>query len=511
MPVSRFGEETKTAKPNFQDESLDVPFTKKKYGIEPEVEDNYQKPPRKKRSFGKVFSYLIILVCFGFFSLFGVVAFSAISTSGEVTSQGQSKGLLGILGDFGSILNPVSQTQVQQTNGKTNVLILGTAQGGTDTIIIASYYHQEKAVAAVNIPRDFYVSDKYHTGKINGLYVAAENVKEGTGGRYVANFLEEEFGIEIHYWGTVDFQGVEKAIDELGGIEVNVENSFTDCQFPAPGYRGYLPCQTFSEGPQIMDGETALIYARSRHGNNGEGSDFARSARQQKVIQAALTKAKQKISSGEIVLNPQSLTSYMDIFQKNVKTSAELDEMMAFYNIFQDINKEEIRENYYSLNWSTDNGLLCPTQTNDGAYVIRYCDGTIAGGKGTSKTQKKAQEQIQNLLYTAQTEELFEAEVAILGNQSNDVVNTYNKLVEMGFNESNLTYNQYYQEIKIATATSVEKTTIYISDPKLRELFIKANQKNDMEFEVKAEIPADVEPGKYSDYPIIAWSETVSD
>jgi LCP family protein required for cell wall assembly len=511
MPASRFGEETKNTEHSFHQESVDVPFTKKKYGIEPEIVDDFQETPRKKRSFGKVFSYLIILVCFGLFSLFGVVAFSAISTSSDVASQGQSKGLLGILGDFGSIINPVSQTQVKKTDGKTNVLILGTAQGGTDTMIIASYYHEEKAVAAVNIPRDFYVSDKYHTGKINGLYGAAENVKEGSGGRYVADFLEEEFGIEIHYWGVVDFKGVEKGVDELGGVEVNVENAFTDCQFPAPGYRGYLPCQTFNEGTQVMDGETALIYARSRHGNNGEGSDFARSARQQKVIQAALAKAKQKISSGEIVLNPQSLTSYMDIFQKNVKTSAKLDEIMAFYNIFKDINTENIRKNYYSLNWSTDNGFLCSTQTNDGAYVIRYCDATIAGDKRTTKTQKKAQQQIQNLLYTAQTQELFEAKVAVLGNQSNDVASTYNKLVEMGFSENNIAYNQYYQQIDIATATSVEETTIYISDPELRELFKKANQENDMGFQVKGEMPADVKPGKYSDYPIIAWSETVQD
>ena len=77
-------------------------------------------------------------------------------------------------------------------------------------------------------------------------------------------------------------------IDAIGGVDIQVEQTFTDWQYPT--WDDKWMTVSFQKGKQPMDGQTALVFARSRHGNNGEGSDFARSKRQQLVILAAQEK-----------------------------------------------------------------------------------------------------------------------------------------------------------------------------------------------------------------------------
>ena len=103
-------------------------------------------------------------------------------------------------------------------------------------------------------------------------------------------------GLQVPYFAVMDFSGFEKAIDQVGGVDVTVDRTFTDYQYPDSG-TGYLPPQTFTAGPQHMDGARALIFARSRHAAGVEGSDFARSQRQQKIIDAF----KQKVLSMNLV------------------------------------------------------------------------------------------------------------------------------------------------------------------------------------------------------------------
>jgi len=94
--------------------------------------------------------------------------------------------------------------------------------------------------------------------------------------------VEELVGEEIQYYAMIDLKGFVNLIDSLDGTYINVENSFTDYMYPADNNVGYQTV-TFTAGPQTMDGDIALKYARSRHSmDNGEGSDFARARRQQK-------------------------------------------------------------------------------------------------------------------------------------------------------------------------------------------------------------------------------------
>jgi len=86
-------------------------------------------------------------------------------------------------------------------------------------------------------------------------------------------------GIKTPYYALIGFEGFQNVIDTLDGITIDVPESFTDYTYP----KNELQVMTvhFDTGVQIMSGERALQYARSRHST----SDFARSLRQQLIVQ----------------------------------------------------------------------------------------------------------------------------------------------------------------------------------------------------------------------------------
>ncbi len=190
-------------------------------------------------------------------------------------------------------------------NNRTNFLILGregSPAGGsgragtdlTDTMILASV-HQNGDTILISIPRDLWVSSL--RAKINTAYYYGEQHQPGSGGMILAKAaVEEIINQPVHYVVVIDFFGFEKTIDLLGGVDIEVERSFVDHKFPLPGKEND-PCETcryetiqFSAGRQHMDGQMALKFVRSRQAEGDEGTDFARSRRQEKLLIAIKSK-----------------------------------------------------------------------------------------------------------------------------------------------------------------------------------------------------------------------------
>jgi hypothetical protein len=94
-----------------------------------------------------------------------------------------------------------------------------------------------------------------------------------------------------------------------------VETSFTDREYPTDNDK--IERISFKKGVQTMNGSTALKYARSRKGDNGEGSDYQRARRQQKVIVAI----KDKLLSTDTLLNPAKVLEIISSVEKNLKLS----------------------------------------------------------------------------------------------------------------------------------------------------------------------------------------------
>src|SRR3989344_3184177 len=263
-----------------------------------------------------------------------------------------------------------------ENSGQINILLLGI--GGpvhegpylTDTMIVAQIRPKESEVAFVSIPRDTLAALPNNLGerKINAVFAEgiARTKDFSQAGRWATMAAERLSGQTIPYFAVIDFEGFKKAIDEIKGLDITVEKTFTDAEFPDEKL-GYLPPVTFEAGEQHMDGTKALIYARSRHGNNGEGSDFARGLRQQKVMKAF----KDKILDMNVLTSLGRLNSLMGIFADNFHTNLTPGEILRLY----DIAKDQNIQTFLSLNLGLETGRVCATSHETAGYIIVPCAG----------------------------------------------------------------------------------------------------------------------------------------
>lgn len=227
-----------------------------------------------------------------------------------------------------------------QKEGRINILLLGAAgknkPGGnlTDTVMVMSIDTRDGKVALLSLPRDLYVqiADTASFAKINSLY--SIGIKEETGASLVRKAVEKILDIPIHYHLVVDFEGFEKIIDEMGGINVSVERDIYDTRYPGPNY-SYETFQ-LSRGLQRLDGSTALKYVRERH-NDPEG-DFGRAKRQQQVIQAV----KNKAFSARTLLDVVTLNNILNTLGENVKTDISFEEIQSFLDLSKEVDMQNI-------------------------------------------------------------------------------------------------------------------------------------------------------------------------
>src|SRR3990167_7145501 len=207
-----------------------------------------------------------------------------------------------------------------------NVLLLGI--GGknhegpnlTDTIIFTSLSTKGDKVTLVSIPRDLWVPDL--NAKINTAYSTGESKRLGGGLVLSKAVVSKIMNQPINYVLRIDFDGFVKAVDLIGGLDINVERTFED--FPCRYFRVH-----FDKGQQHMDGKTALRFVRSRHGQGAEGSDFARSKRQEKIIKAF----KDKVFSLQTLANPTKVISLYDILKGSIDTDVKDDELDDFIRL----------------------------------------------------------------------------------------------------------------------------------------------------------------------------------
>jgi LCP family protein required for cell wall assembly len=256
----------------------------------------------------------------------------------------------------------------------------------TDSIMIISIQPHPNGppqVAEISIPRDWYVpiydpsGQRVDEGRINQAYEDGILFGEGgvpagqadSGGVMADAALTHLLGIPIDYFVGLDFTAFEQAVNAVGGIDIDVPVGFVDNQYPACAADS-CPYETisFNTGEQHMNGATALIYARSRHGDNGQGSDFARSQRQQQIVDAL----KQKLLSiGGIGDLPNLLNALGD----NVDTNLTIDDAEAIYNLVDAVPSSAIL--HVSLD---DTNFLydCGYPTNCGADYLFADDSTYA-------------------------------------------------------------------------------------------------------------------------------------
>ncbi len=253
----------------------------------------------------------------------------------------------GVLGQrvlaFGSAIStqsPLStQTGYMNTSDRENILVLGYGGAGhdgaylTDSMMVMSLLPSSHHTTLISVPRDLWVqvpegSGNY--GKINSVYEYAakyNNADPVAGGNAAAQKVSLITGLDVKYWLTINFQGFKEFIDSIGGVDVYVPDSFS-AHYPAnddPSINPNWITVTFKKGMMHMNGATAIQYARARYvfNNPAESTDFARSARQQIIIKAALSKVKSMSTW-------PSMYSALSALEKTVYTNLSLADLAQF-------------------------------------------------------------------------------------------------------------------------------------------------------------------------------------
>jgi len=315
--------------------------------------------------------------------LFFIIIFFAVSSSifsaGMMISGKSSSSWiknLPLIGPVKYLAESADKKLKGEERDRINILLLGMGgknhDGGylTDTIMVVSLKPSTKKVSMISIPRDLTVPvEGMGWRKINNINAFAEKQEPGSGGVAASQAVNDILSIPIDYYFRVDFDGFIKIIDQLGGVNVYAENTLDDYAYPVRGREDAYPYNSRFEhlhvekGWQQMDGELALKFARSRHGVGAEGSDFARSRRQQKIIEAT----KDKIFSSYVLFRPKLVSDIIDTLSEHLSTNLKLWEMVKLWDMFKDVKSGDI------INKVLDNspgGLLVSAISPEGAFIL---------------------------------------------------------------------------------------------------------------------------------------------
>ncbi len=240
-----------------------------------------------------------------------------------------------------------------------NILLLGSDQRAgqtgpwrTDVIMWVTIHRDEKQVGILSIPRDLWVSiPRVGENRVNVADYFGETLKyPGGGPALAADTLKNNLGLETDRYIRLNFEAFERVIDAMGGITVDVdcpiEDKFIDDSAPG-GFR----LLKVPAGRQVMDGKTALMFARSRHGRG----DIDRTRRQQRVLMGIRNRA---LDVGMIPRIPRIWAALKD----SVDTNLTLQEVLSLALLAKDIAPEQIHSRVidYTMvrDWTTPEGAM---------------------------------------------------------------------------------------------------------------------------------------------------------
>ncbi len=319
----------------------------------------------------------------------------------------------GMLSSLIHVVPGVKDELKGEKEGRINIALLGmrgeNVDGGgllADTIIVVSIDPAQNKVAMISVPRDLYVTvpgtqDKQ---KINAVHAYGEQKKKGQGLKDMEKALSDITGLSVNYAASINFEGFKQLIDTIGGIEITLEQSFSESlQFkgveqrcdgvnftvPSGNYeekkirrkngtyyanpKKYPLCYakeskqdlecggnfTLPAGKQILNGETALCYVRSRK----TSSDFERAKRQQMVIQLI----KDKLLSTDTLMNFDKVNQLLDNLGNNVRSDFQPWEMKRLFDLYKEMQNIQI---YQRVLENSSEGLLYNPPANGAGYIL---------------------------------------------------------------------------------------------------------------------------------------------
>lgn len=250
------------------------------------------------------------------------------------------------------------QTQEEVVDGVTNILLVGTdgenvEKGNrSDSMMVVTIDNNNKQIKISSIARDTYVEiPGYSNQKLTHAY-AYEGID------LLKEVFKVNFDLDIDKYIAVNFVSFMDIMDELGGVEVNIEekdineiNKYIDACYGYYNDRDESDKEYITEsGVQRLNGYQALAFSRIRYTD----SAFARDNRHREVAESVY---KQFVNSGF-----EQYKKCADIILDNTKTNISPTEMMNLaYTVFK-INDQEIDQFQFPLE-EYRNGHIINNQT----------------------------------------------------------------------------------------------------------------------------------------------------
>ena len=212
-----------------------------------------------------------------------------------------------------------------------NEEIKGSSFNG-DSLVLITFNPKTLNATMLSIPRDTYTSITCFAGQRKNKITHAAWYGETC----MMSTIEKMFDIDIDYYVKINFKGVTKIVDALGGVDVDVPYSF--CEQNSNREFGVNTVYV-TKGFQTLNGEQALALARNRHPwteycssewTNYNSSDFVRGQNQQLIIQGMLNKLKN-------INSVDSFYEMLNSISSNMETNMSTENILSFYNIAKDI------------------------------------------------------------------------------------------------------------------------------------------------------------------------------
>ena len=205
----------------------------------------------------------------------------------------------------------------------TDEVLSKNAIANGDTLILITFNPKTLNATMLSIPRDSYVPIACWSGRPENKITHAA----AYGNDCMINTIQNYFDTNIDYYAKINFKGLVKLVDAVGGVEVDVPKRLcTD-----DSSRGGEVC--IEAGHQLLNGEQALVFARNR--KQLENGDFGRAQHQQEIIKALINKLR----------TIKDVAKFMDLLNtvsNSLDTNLTTKQILSFYNVGKDIIKNSL-------------------------------------------------------------------------------------------------------------------------------------------------------------------------
>ena len=211
---------------------------------------------------------------------------------------------------FYMVLMGVDSSEERKANGGTD------EDYRSDSIILARIAADEKKVTLMSFHRDIEIEmGQYGTQKLNAAHSLG-------GPKLVIETISKLAGVKVNHYAEINFDGFAAAVDDLGGVEVDVPMDILD------EYAGVVYA-----GKQTLNGADALTMCRARHAFDAYGDGDKYRAANQRIILSAIA---QKVLSADILTIAQTATD----LSKYIKTDLALNDIIGLAQLMKGLNPD---------------------------------------------------------------------------------------------------------------------------------------------------------------------------